>query len=198
MLCFITLAEVQIKRSFCFCSTVGVALGALTFWHAVLISRGETSIERHINLKETKRLAKRGKVSMHKLWHITKSWKQTTFQNDSVSVFFFYFLNRFTETRSVMASCRTGKSSLVWRRVGASVCWGFVFTAPMHPFLPLTTSVCVFFSVTGWHESSSLRVTLHMGTVWLGTYCRLKRTWYVYDGQLSHSCGLQVPVMMDP
>ncbi|XP_034464388.1 palmitoyltransferase ZDHHC16A isoform X3 [Hippoglossus hippoglossus] len=43
-------------------STVGVALGALTFWHAVLISRGETSIEKHINSKETKRLAKRGRV----------------------------------------------------------------------------------------------------------------------------------------
>lgn len=43
-------------------STVAVALGSLTIWHAVLISRGETSIERHINSKETKRLAKRGKV----------------------------------------------------------------------------------------------------------------------------------------
>lgn len=43
-------------------STVGVALGALTVWHAVLISRGETSIERHINSKETQRLAKRGRV----------------------------------------------------------------------------------------------------------------------------------------
>lgn len=46
------------------CSTVGVALGALTLWHAVLISRGETSIERHINKKETKRMANRGKVSV--------------------------------------------------------------------------------------------------------------------------------------
>lgn len=43
-------------------STVSVALGALTLWHAILITRGETSIERHINNKETKRLAKRGKV----------------------------------------------------------------------------------------------------------------------------------------
>lgn len=43
-------------------STVAVALGGLTLWHAVLITRGETSIERHINNKETKRLAKRGKV----------------------------------------------------------------------------------------------------------------------------------------
>lgn len=49
---------------FCSFSTVGVALGALTVWHAVLISRGETSIERHINMKEAKRMAKRGKVSM--------------------------------------------------------------------------------------------------------------------------------------
>ncbi|XP_068423519.1 palmitoyltransferase ZDHHC16A isoform X2 [Clinocottus analis] len=43
-------------------STVGVALGALTMWHAVLISRGETSIERHTNSKETKRMAKRGRI----------------------------------------------------------------------------------------------------------------------------------------
>lgn len=31
-------------------------------WHAKLIYRGETSIEAHINSKETKRLAKRGKT----------------------------------------------------------------------------------------------------------------------------------------
>uniref|UniRef100_A0AAY4CCF5 Palmitoyltransferase n=1 Tax=Denticeps clupeoides TaxID=299321 RepID=A0AAY4CCF5_9TELE len=43
-------------------STVAVALGGLTLWHAMLISRGETSIERHINKKEAKRLAKHGKV----------------------------------------------------------------------------------------------------------------------------------------
>ncbi|XP_051946085.1 palmitoyltransferase ZDHHC16A [Xyrauchen texanus] len=43
-------------------STVAVALGALTLWHAILITRGETSIERHINNKEARRLATRGKV----------------------------------------------------------------------------------------------------------------------------------------
>ncbi|XP_042565529.1 palmitoyltransferase ZDHHC16A isoform X2 [Clupea harengus] len=43
-------------------STVAVALGGLTLWHAMLISRGETSIERHINKKERERLTKRGKV----------------------------------------------------------------------------------------------------------------------------------------
>ncbi|KAL4641064.1 putative palmitoyltransferase ZDHHC16 isoform X1 [Arapaima gigas] len=43
-------------------STVALALGALTLWHALLISRGETSIERHINSKETQRMQKRGKV----------------------------------------------------------------------------------------------------------------------------------------
>ncbi|XP_035656343.1 palmitoyltransferase ZDHHC16A-like isoform X1 [Oncorhynchus keta] len=43
-------------------STVAVALGGLTIWHAVLISRGETSIERHINSKEAERMAKHGKV----------------------------------------------------------------------------------------------------------------------------------------
>ncbi|XP_045147483.1 palmitoyltransferase ZDHHC16 isoform X2 [Echinops telfairi] len=45
------------------CSSVALALGALTAWHAVLISRGETSIERHINKKERRRLQARGRVS---------------------------------------------------------------------------------------------------------------------------------------
>uniref|UniRef100_A0AAV2JRZ4 Palmitoyltransferase n=1 Tax=Knipowitschia caucasica TaxID=637954 RepID=A0AAV2JRZ4_KNICA len=43
-------------------STVGVTLGALTCWHAVLISRGETSIEKHINSKERERHAQRGQI----------------------------------------------------------------------------------------------------------------------------------------
>ncbi|KAF4531438.1 hypothetical protein B566_EDAN004208 [Ephemera danica] len=41
---------------------VFVALGSLTIWHARLISRGETSIEAHINASEIKRLAAFGKV----------------------------------------------------------------------------------------------------------------------------------------
>ncbi|XP_039409900.1 palmitoyltransferase ZDHHC16 isoform X1 [Corvus cornix cornix] len=45
------------------CSSVALALGALTLWHAALITRGETSIERHINRKERQRLQKKGKVS---------------------------------------------------------------------------------------------------------------------------------------
>ncbi|XP_071986981.1 palmitoyltransferase ZDHHC16 isoform X1 [Engystomops pustulosus] len=44
------------------CSSVAVALGALTLWHAMLITRGETSIERHINKKERKRLQGKGKT----------------------------------------------------------------------------------------------------------------------------------------
>ncbi|KAL7857287.1 hypothetical protein SRHO_G00161860 [Serrasalmus rhombeus] len=43
-------------------SSVALALGGLTIWHAVLITRGETSVERHINRKERKRLKERGKV----------------------------------------------------------------------------------------------------------------------------------------
>ncbi|XP_058124268.1 palmitoyltransferase ZDHHC16 [Anopheles ziemanni] len=38
------------------------ALGALTSWHSTLITRGETSIEAHINKSETKRLAALDKV----------------------------------------------------------------------------------------------------------------------------------------
>ncbi|XP_069467679.1 palmitoyltransferase ZDHHC16 isoform X2 [Ambystoma mexicanum] len=44
------------------CSSVAFALGALTLWHVILISRGETSIERHINNKEKKRLQQKGEV----------------------------------------------------------------------------------------------------------------------------------------
>ncbi|XP_021517096.1 palmitoyltransferase ZDHHC16 isoform X3 [Meriones unguiculatus] len=44
------------------CSSVALALGALTIWHAVLISRGETSIERHINKKERRRLQAKGRA----------------------------------------------------------------------------------------------------------------------------------------
>ena len=49
--------------SFAIPSSVALALGALTLWHAALITRGETSIERHINRKERQRLQKKGKVS---------------------------------------------------------------------------------------------------------------------------------------
>jgi len=39
-----------------------VTLGALTLWHAKLITAGQTSIEAHINRSETKRMAELGKV----------------------------------------------------------------------------------------------------------------------------------------
>lgn len=51
-----------------FLSSVALALGALTIWHAVLISRGETSIERHINKKERRRLQAKGRVSRARAW----------------------------------------------------------------------------------------------------------------------------------
>ncbi|XP_078793242.1 palmitoyltransferase ZDHHC16B isoform X2 [Oryzias latipes] len=51
------------------CSSVAVALGGLTLWHATLISRGETSVERHINRKETKRLRQQGKVFRNPYHH---------------------------------------------------------------------------------------------------------------------------------
>uniref|UniRef100_A0A2K6K9P7 Palmitoyltransferase n=2 Tax=Rhinopithecus TaxID=542827 RepID=A0A2K6K9P7_RHIBE len=54
----------KLPTSLCpsFLSSVALALGALTVWHAVLISRGETSIERHINKKERRRLQAKGRV----------------------------------------------------------------------------------------------------------------------------------------
>ncbi|XP_059892458.1 palmitoyltransferase ZDHHC16B isoform X1 [Gadus macrocephalus] len=50
-------------------SSVAVALGALTLWHSILISRGETSVERHINRKEIRRLRELGKVFRNPYHH---------------------------------------------------------------------------------------------------------------------------------
>ncbi|XP_070539848.1 palmitoyltransferase ZDHHC16-like isoform X2 [Ptychodera flava] len=52
----------SILLEFFLCSGVVVALGALTLWHIRLITRGETSIEAHINRSETARLKKLGLV----------------------------------------------------------------------------------------------------------------------------------------
>lgn len=61
------------------CSSVAVALGGLTLWHIILISRGETSVERHINRKETRRLREKGKVLVYKTLvrcgESQKAWK---------------------------------------------------------------------------------------------------------------------------
>ncbi|XP_077992527.1 palmitoyltransferase ZDHHC16-like [Glandiceps talaboti] len=51
-----------ILLEFFLCSGVVVALGALTMWHVRLITRGETSVEAHINRSETKRLKKLGLI----------------------------------------------------------------------------------------------------------------------------------------
>ncbi|XP_054454520.1 palmitoyltransferase ZDHHC16B isoform X1 [Anoplopoma fimbria] len=57
-------------------STVSVALGGLSLWHSILISRGETSVERHINNKETRRLREKGKVFKNPYHHGTmNNWK---------------------------------------------------------------------------------------------------------------------------
>ncbi|XP_028990842.1 palmitoyltransferase ZDHHC16B isoform X2 [Betta splendens] len=57
-------------------SSVAVALGGLTMWHAMLISRGETSVERHINRKETKRLKEIGKIFRNPYHHgKMNNWK---------------------------------------------------------------------------------------------------------------------------
>ncbi|KAJ3608038.1 hypothetical protein NHX12_025088 [Muraenolepis orangiensis] len=50
-------------------SSVAVALGGLTLWHGILIGRGETSVERHINNKEIRRLKERGKVFRNPFHH---------------------------------------------------------------------------------------------------------------------------------
>ncbi|XP_055317033.1 palmitoyltransferase ZDHHC16 [Sitodiplosis mosellana] len=59
------LYRIFMRRSLTFMAFINVAvviaLGLLTMWHAKLIYRGETSIEAHINAKETKKLAANGK-----------------------------------------------------------------------------------------------------------------------------------------
>ncbi|XP_051958992.1 palmitoyltransferase ZDHHC16B isoform X1 [Xyrauchen texanus] len=57
-------------------SSVAVALGGLTLWHALLITRGETSVERHINHKERKRLKLKGKLFRNPYHHgKLNNWK---------------------------------------------------------------------------------------------------------------------------
>lgn len=53
---------IKIWHNFKLLKATFVALGALTVWHYKLISRGETSVESHINKSETKRLDALGKT----------------------------------------------------------------------------------------------------------------------------------------
>lgn len=63
--------------AFLLCSGASISLGLLTAWHAWLITSGETSIEAHINKKESKRLKKK-KMVMLGFWFI--KLKQVVFQ----------------------------------------------------------------------------------------------------------------------
>ncbi|XP_062858663.1 palmitoyltransferase ZDHHC16B [Trichomycterus rosablanca] len=57
-------------------SSVALALAVLTTWHAMLITRGETSVERHINRRERKRLKLIGKVFRNPYHHgRINNWK---------------------------------------------------------------------------------------------------------------------------
>uniref|UniRef100_A0A673UWQ8 Palmitoyltransferase n=1 Tax=Suricata suricatta TaxID=37032 RepID=A0A673UWQ8_SURSU len=68
--------QLPANLGFSFLSSVALALGALTVWHAVLISRGETSIERHINKKERRRLQAKGRVFRnHYNYGCLDNWK---------------------------------------------------------------------------------------------------------------------------
>lgn len=61
---------------FMLCSAVTLALGVLTGWHCNLISRGETSIECHINKGEAKNLKKQGLVFRNPYnFGIWKNWR---------------------------------------------------------------------------------------------------------------------------
>ena len=55
-----SLIRVCVLYEFALCLAVTVALSGLLVWHSILISRGETSIERHINRREKKRLQELG------------------------------------------------------------------------------------------------------------------------------------------
>ena len=69
--------HVGIIYLFLLCSAVVIALGALNCWHIILISRGETSIEVHINTSERKKAAKRG-MGYNNQYHygVLKNWKR--------------------------------------------------------------------------------------------------------------------------
>ncbi|XP_055879545.1 palmitoyltransferase ZDHHC16-like isoform X2 [Biomphalaria glabrata] len=61
---------------FLLCAGVAVALGLLGIWHARLISRGETSIEQHINKRERIRMRKKNLVYRNPYnFGFIKNWK---------------------------------------------------------------------------------------------------------------------------
>lgn len=56
--------------------SVVLALGSLSIWHAKLVTRGETSIEAHINEKERKRLLKENKCYINPYnFGAKKNWR---------------------------------------------------------------------------------------------------------------------------
>lgn len=58
------------------CSSVALALGALTVWQAVLINQGETNIERHTNKKEHRWLQAKSTVFRnHYSYGCMDNWK---------------------------------------------------------------------------------------------------------------------------
>ncbi|KAL8585830.1 hypothetical protein ACOMHN_065180 [Nucella lapillus] len=62
---------------FILCTGVSVALGLLTLWHARLISRGETSIEGHINAKQRKRYKKKGLIYKNPYnFGVVENWRR--------------------------------------------------------------------------------------------------------------------------
>lgn len=87
-------------------SSVALALGALTLWHAALITRGETSIERHINKKERQRLQKKGKVSTAR--------RAGGLAGAEPDVMCISLACRSSGTPTVMAAGITGRCSWVW------------------------------------------------------------------------------------
>jgi len=55
---------------------VVLALGSLSIWHAKLITRGETSVEAHINEAETKRLLQQQRIYINPYnFGTKKNWK---------------------------------------------------------------------------------------------------------------------------
>ncbi|XP_074641614.1 palmitoyltransferase ZDHHC16-like isoform X2 [Tubulanus polymorphus] len=71
-----SLYHLSIVYEFMLCSGVTVALGLLVLWHARLISRGETSIEVHINKSDAGRMKKIGLVHRNPYnFGFIKNWK---------------------------------------------------------------------------------------------------------------------------
>lgn len=91
---------------------VVIALGSLCTWHAKLITRGETSVEAHINEAERKRLLQQKRIYINPYnFGTKKNWKLflglVRGRQAKVKVTIFYHLFNFNLLQIFLAHCAT-------------------------------------------------------------------------------------------